>query len=236
MLFILTGGVQTGKTRWLEALVADLEACGVPSAGVIAPGVWREKNVPAQGSGREKIGIDNVLLPSATRIRFADRRDLLNARLCACAGPSSSDTAGEAGAGGTAESDRAQLGWAIYDDAIERVNGHFDTIKAGLPADCADGPNTRAPGCDERGWLLVVDEIGRLELEGGGGIVSAMAALDGGPSKRYPHALIVVRDWLFDRAEERFGPVWGGSAAIEPNDEGAARVAAAYGLNIVHAC
>ena len=29
MLFILTGEVQTGKTRWLESLVADLVERGV---------------------------------------------------------------------------------------------------------------------------------------------------------------------------------------------------------------
>ena len=29
MLFLLTGEVQIGKTRWLEKLVADLAECGV---------------------------------------------------------------------------------------------------------------------------------------------------------------------------------------------------------------
>lgn len=234
MLFILTGGVQTGKTRWLETLVADLGARGVPSAGVIAPGVWRLKDVRAGGSKREKVGIDNVLLPSATRIRFADRRDLLAARLCGNEGAGQSDAVCEAGAGKTSESDKAQLGWAIYDDAIDRVNGHFDMLRTKRHVSRADAASGCAVVREPRSGLLVVDEIGRLELEGGG-IVSAMDALDEGPSKRYPHALIVVRDWLFDRAEERFGPAWGGSTAIEPDDEGAARVAAAFGLDSARA-
>ena len=38
MLFILTGDVQSGKTRWLERLVAELAADGVESRGVLAPG------------------------------------------------------------------------------------------------------------------------------------------------------------------------------------------------------
>ena len=64
MLFLLTGEVQIGKTRWLESLVTELADRGVPCAGVLAPGQW----VPSEGehadeNGYEKLGIDNVLLP-----------------------------------------------------------------------------------------------------------------------------------------------------------------------------
>ena len=41
MLFLLTGDVQIGKTRWLERLAAELSGDGVQVAGVLAPGVWR---------------------------------------------------------------------------------------------------------------------------------------------------------------------------------------------------
>ena len=37
MLFLLTGDVQIGKTRWLERLAAELAGDGVPVAGVLAP-------------------------------------------------------------------------------------------------------------------------------------------------------------------------------------------------------
>ena len=85
MLFILTGDVQSGKTRWLERLVAELAADGVESRGVLAPGVWRPRadgddgglRPPGSGEGAyEKLGIDNVLLPQGERLRFARRRDL----------------------------------------------------------------------------------------------------------------------------------------------------------------
>ena len=80
MLFLLTGEVQIGKTRWLESLVTELADRGVPCAGVLAPGQW----VPSEGehadaNGFEKLGIDNVLLPSGERIPFARRGDLARA-------------------------------------------------------------------------------------------------------------------------------------------------------------
>ena len=62
MLFILTGDIRTGKTTWLEARVRELEAAGVPVRGVLAPGVWRDG---------EKVGIQNVLLPSRERVLLA---------------------------------------------------------------------------------------------------------------------------------------------------------------------
>ena len=80
MLFLLTGEVQIGKTRWLESLVTELADRGVPCAGVLAPGRW----VPSEGehadeNGYEKLGIDNVLLPDGERISFARRGDLARA-------------------------------------------------------------------------------------------------------------------------------------------------------------
>ena len=84
MLFLLTGDVQIGKTRWLERLAAELAGDGVPVAGVLAPGVWRVREpheVPGErglaGEGRfEKLGIDNVLLPGGERVPFARERRL----------------------------------------------------------------------------------------------------------------------------------------------------------------
>lgn len=77
MLFLLTGEVQIGKTRWLESLVAELGAFGVPCAGVLAPGQWVPSTGPhADANGFEKLGIDNVLLPGGERVPFARRGDL----------------------------------------------------------------------------------------------------------------------------------------------------------------
>ena len=77
MLFILTGDVQIGKTRWLQRLVADLERNGEGVFGVVAPGVWVARDNPAPGQDPfDKRGIDNVLLPEGTVVPFAKRADL----------------------------------------------------------------------------------------------------------------------------------------------------------------
>ena len=181
MLFLLTGEVQIGKTRWLESLVAELGAFGVPCAGVLAPGQWVPSTGPhADANGFEKLGIDNVLLPSGERIPFARRGDL-------------------ARADGTFDEEsraaKAELAWHIDDAAIDRVNAHFDEITAHASAAAPVGAKphsersaegaeskdpSRAPG------LLIVDELGRLEIWRGGGLTSAMALLAQGPTPVFP--------------------------------------------------
>lgn len=221
MLFLLTGDVQIGKTRWLQRMTAELARDGVAVAGVLAPGVWRER-APAGEGGFEKLGIDNVLLPGGERIGFARRRDLALA---------------EGSFDPTSQSAAAQLAWEISDDAIERVNVHFDELAAEARAQRmlhAKPPFDRAcePGqADSARGLLVVDELGRLELVRDGGLTSAVALLEAGPSARFPHALVVVRDWLCDRARGRFAEAWGDACPIAPGDEARALVRAALGLS-----
>lgn len=106
MLFLLTGEVQIGKTRWLESLVTELADCGVSCVGVLAPGQW----VPSEGehadaNGFEKLGIDNVLLPGGERIPFARRGDLARA----------DGTFNE-----ESQAAKAELAWHIDDAAIAR--------------------------------------------------------------------------------------------------------------------
>lgn len=195
MLLILTGDIQTGKTRWLEKLVANLSAHDVRVEGVLAPGIWRSiEDAPADAPTSErfeKLGIDNVLLPGGQRIRFALRRDL-------------AETAEEPGR--YHQSDRAQLGWAIFDDAIAEVNLHFARLRS--VSDTHDEP-----------CLLVVDELGRLELEHSGGLTEAVALLEDGPQYSLHHALIVVRSNLADIAAQRFSDIWGEVRRIAPCDE-----------------
>ncbi|CAK7050409.1 MAG: hypothetical protein PEGG_02126 [Paraeggerthella hongkongensis] len=209
MLFLLTGDVQIGKTRWLEAAVKGLVAQDVAVEGVLAPGVWRGSEAgKAAGCSAavgaetlEKIGIDNVLLPDGERVSFARRRDLALAE-------------------GTfreeSQSARAKLAWEISDDALAQVNAHFDRLKA------ADPPHS--PG------LLVVDELGQLELLRGGGLTSAMDVLSQGPSARSAHALVVVRAWLLEAAAERFGDVWGGAKMLAPDGEARSTLRSAFDL------
>lgn len=203
MLFLLTGDVQIGKTRWLERLASELYAEGCEVAGVVAPGVWRA----AGEGGFEKLGIDNVLLPDGERVAFARRRDLARA---------------EGSLDPESQSEAAQLAWHISDDALARVNAHFGLIAEGMCGGAEEG--------EARPRLLVVDELGRLELERGCGLVAATELLARGATARFPHALAVVRDWLLPRAVERFGAAWGGARAISPDDGARGLVRAACGF------
>lgn len=200
MLFLLTGEVQIGKTRWLESLVTELADRGVPCAGVLAPGQW----VPSEGehadeNGYEKLGIDNVLLPDGERISFARRGDLARA-------DGTFDEESQAA--------KAELAWHIDDAAIDRVNAHFNEI--------ATHASAAAPG------LLIVDELGRLEIWRGGGLTSAMALLAQGPTTAFPHALVVVRDYLLDDAEALFAEAWPDRCRIKPNDAAREAIPAAF--------
>lgn len=268
MLFLLTGDVQIGKTRWLESLCASLQAAGTCVAGVVAPGQWvpRPEGQPGgkhgfDGAGRfKKLGIDNVLLPQSKRIEFARRRDLA--------------AKGKAFAEGT-QAKAAKLGWAISDTAIAQVNAHFAVLakQAGIaPADSdANAPATAqaevdasavasaavaaetaaetsplaqtstdeptvaataakaegnvlaaAPAANEAKLaphaMLVMDELGRLELLRGCGLTNALAILDAGPTPQFPHAIAVVRETLLDEARRRFEPRWGKATVIGPDD------------------
>lgn len=200
MLFLLTGEVQIGKTRWLESLVAELGAFGVPCAGVLAPGQWVPSTGPhADANGFEKLGIDNVLLPGGERVSFARRGDLARA-------DGTFDEESQAA--------KAELAWHIDDAAIDRVNAHFDEITAHASA--------VAPG------LLIVDELGRLEIWRNGGLTSAVALLAQGPTAAFPHALAVVRDYLLDDTEALLAPAWSEIARISPNDAAREAILAAF--------
>lgn len=200
MLFLLTGEVQIGKTRWLESLVTELGAFGVPCAGVLAPGQWVPSMGPrADANGFEKLGIDNVLLPGGERIPFARRGDLARA----------DGTFNE-----ESQAAKAELAWHIDDAAIARVNAHFNEI--------ATHASAAAPG------LLIVDELGRLEIWRGGGLTSAMALLAQGPTAAFPHALAVVRDYLLDDAEALFAEAWPDRCRIKPNDGAREAILAAF--------
>ena len=241
MLFVLTGDVQTGKTRWLHDLVEDIAARGVLCEGVLAPGVWRKRTEDEMAklaagaatgadaaaglggaSAYEKLGIENRLLPDGPTIVFGRRRDLVEG----------------GGAPAGSQSEKARLGWAISDEAICRVNVHLEGLAA-----CSDAPVSaeerhRLPFADEgpaAGFpspsaFLVVDELGILELKRGGGLTGALQLLETGPTARHPHALAVVRSHLVEDARAKLEPAWGPLSAIGPDEEGRAAVFAALGL------
>lgn len=175
MLLILTAPIQTGKTRWLEALISELASRGVASYGVVAPGRWHRES---EGGELVKDGIDNVLLPSGECVRLAE------------AARGHDGTAG--------------LGWSFDANALARVDSHFVEL-----ASQVDG----APG------LLVVDELGPLELKRGEGLVHAVELLERGPAPAWPHAIVVVRPALVLLAKERFQAAWGDLEPIVPGDD-----------------
>ena len=198
MLYLLTGDVQIGKTRWLDRLIGELADDGVPCYGVVAPGVWVESSGPnANEHGFEKLGIDNRLLPSGKTLRFADRIDIAKAN-------GTFDATSEAG--------KVQLGWHIYDDAMGEVNEYLATI----PELCREG--------DSRRGFLVIDELGRLELNHNGGLTEAVKLMEAGPQGCIADALLVVRETLAAKAEERFASAWGGCKAIAPTPETAVAI------------
>ena len=204
MLFVLSGNVQTGKTRWLTRLADHLENNGIAVHGVLAPGIWECSGDPENDAVLfEKCGIDNILLPQKERISFALHRDIaLRQKKYVPQSQSAS----------------AKILWQIDDRAIERVNRHFDVlaqraaIKPGKPG------------------ILVIDELGQLELKRSQGLSSAISLVEEGPTLAYEHVLIVVRERLYDIARERFESSWSDIVLIGPDPQGWMQVNEAYGL------
>ena len=217
MLFVLTGNVQTGKTRWLEAMLDELREGGVEVHGVLAPGVWRA--LP-DGAGYEKLGIENLLLPQGERVLFARRQDLAEA---------------EGAYDASSQSAQAHLRWEMPEGALELVNEHLRRLPALPPLavdDARDGAAcdfAKGPGAERVGRLLLIDEVGRLELLRNGGLTAALDILDAGPMPTFAHTLIVVREELLELARERFEPVWGPLRVINADDAGRAALKEAFG-------
>lgn len=189
MLFILTGNVQIGKSRWLEHLADDLSRLVITCYGVIAPGIWVESDTDAANDqGYEKLGINNLLLPDNVTIPFAQRADIAH----------TNGTYADLSQAG-----RIGLGWHIDDAAIARVNEHLSSIEK------------RAEG-DERRKLLIIDELGHLELDHESGLVEAMRLLRNGPCAGMKDALVVVRESFAEHAESLFAETWSGVLRIAP--------------------
>lgn len=243
MLFLLTGERQTGKTRWLEALVGRLADEGIASYGVVASGMWtRSDSSEASDPRFEKLGIDNVLLSACDVVSFARRRDL----------------AMQDGAiREESQSERLGLGWFIFDEAICEVNDHFEKIgraraaldgnaagaRAALDGSAADGASVLGESAEaetngelgialpDRPSLLVVDELGPLELTKHAGLTSAVGLLDEGPSAVFPHAIAVARKSLLSLARGRFAKTWPKVHVIGPTKCSESEVLAAFGFH-----
>lgn len=189
MLYVLTGNVQTGKSRWLEQHVGKLIADGIACYGVISAGIWVESDTErANDQGFEKLGIESILLPQWERFEFAKRTDIARK---------------DGSFAEQSQSGKAKLGWHISDEAILRVNAHFASI-------------AKRSQADEIRGTLVIDELGRLELDCEGGLVEAVRLLEAGASRNFPDAIVVARSELAKRVEDRFADTWGGVKTVLP--------------------
>lgn len=202
MLFILTAPQQTGKTCWLEALIAELDGYHIPTYGVIAPGRWKYI-----GEKRVKLGIDNILLPTHEHFSLATK------------------AAGTSGTSG--------LGWTFSDTALSQVNAHFHELSHAADIGCfkdyAAAANYRkdsvgSASCrnSHAGGILIVDELGPLELLHGSGLTEALSVLQQGPRQEpqplWSHAVVVVRPSLVSAVKELLRGSWGTSELIQPTD------------------
>ena len=163
-----------------------------------------------------------MLLPDGERISFARRGDLARA-------DGTFDEESQAA--------KAELAWRIDDEAIARVNTHFDELavraSVAVPTDAKSHSGRSAEGAESKDpsrapGLLIVDELGRLEIWRGGGLTSAMALLAQGPTTTFPHALAVVRDYLLDDAEALLAEAWPDRCRIKPNDAAREAILAAF--------
>ena len=181
--------ILTGEFEIGKTRWLEAELAYLRANGVPAAGVIAPGIWERTPDGFDKRGIDNVLLPEGRRIRFALRRDL------------SSEGVVEA-----AHANETCFKWRIEEDAVNQVNDLFRALIVKRDEAVA------FPS------LLVVDELGPLELVRGAGLTQALAMLDLGPSQAYPHALIIVRPSLVACARERFAPVWGEPVMLQPDD------------------
>ncbi len=98
------------------------------------------------------------------------------------------------------------LGWDFDANALARVNAHLTELAA--------------TSGDMRPGLLVIDEIGPLELRRGEGLTAALELLDAGPTPAWPHALVVVRATLSEDARTRFAQSWRSVELLSPDESG----------------
>jgi len=131
---------------------------------------------PAIFGKKDKLGIEAWLLPTDERFNLAS----VQPRIPSQAHPSQQPC--------QPLRPDADLTWRFDDAAVQRVNAHLQTIAA------ASSPKA----------LLVIDEIGPLELCRQAGFTAALELLD---KRIYEQAIVVIRPSLVGQAQQR----WPGS-------------------------
>lgn len=201
MLFIVTGGIQTKKTRQLCTLVKTLNTRQCACYGLLTPGIWLDKRtgkrckklLPAIETGfLEKTAIEAVLLPQGQTFSFAQKGKLSKAAFDKM----------------KKEAPKDRRGWDISEEALLRVNQHFDTLQR---------QTSSMQGTKKQG-VLIIDELGQLELKHGKGLLSAVTLLERGQTPLYEHAFVVVRQSLVPQALALLTGAWREHCIIGPKD------------------
>ena len=102
------------------------------------------------------------------------------------------------------------LGWDFDANALAHVNTHLTELAA--------------TSGDMRPGLLVIDEIGPLELRRGEGLTAALELLDAGSTPTWPNVLVVVRATLAEEVAARLQGAWGPVKLVRPDGSGARRL------------
>ncbi len=161
VILILTGSVQSGKTRFLSGVVSDLDRARTVVSGYISPAVYE--------SGR-LIGYDLSILGREKPLPFLRKH-----------GPPRRERIGP---------------YSFLPEALREARR---TIRESRPGD-----------------LLVVDEVGPLELAGGG-VWAPLQEVLASPARR---CLLVVRAACLETLRERLG---GHTSKVFPVEEPTAR-------------
>lgn len=147
---------------------------------------------PAVFGNGKKTGIDALLVPDGERLELARPRT----------GEFVDERSAHSGANPDLDPNPnpnpEQLGWKFSAEAMACINEHFAACE----------------GCG----LLIVDEIGPLELMRGQGYIEALHLLDTGSPDA---ALVVIRPALLEVARER----WGDFEELTPESDAAAFLA-----------
>ncbi len=145
-LWLITGEIGAGKTRWCQMFLELAQKAGWDTAGLISPAVFENG---------QKVAIE------AQDVRTGERRQLAARRQA------------------EEEADPRTPEWRFESASIEWGNTVF----------------RNAVPCD----LLIVDEMGPLELLHGRGWLTALEAIH---SRAYRLAIVVVRPSLLSIAEQ----------------------------------
>ncbi len=179
-LYVMTGDFMTGKTSWIERMMIS---AGLPlKSSNPAVQKWAESICTPDSPTLDISGVYTPAVFDGEEKTGIDAVLLPSCeRLRFATRRPGFDGNEQAGHCSTASK---KLGWLFDDNALSKCNSHLASINI--------------DSCD----LLLIDELGPLELIHGGGYTEGMKLLD---NAAVTNALVVIRPALLDNAHERWG-------------------------------